>query len=649
MAALETQVGQIFINNKKLSKSFISLFSEKAAETGAEVFILAEAALLNPAASSEYEKILKSIASIVRRNYKKPNPNAFENAVAQVNEDLAGIAGQGQTSWVGRLNACIAVRENESLAVATTGKIHAYLFRDKQFSDIADAGGGNTKQNPLKAFENFAIGKVAKKDFLIFTTNQLFNYVSIERLQKILGDLPIAAACKTVADLIKQLADESISFGTFVVELGSAKDFSAEEAAKALNVLETKKVFARIKTGLAGAKSFAAHTMLVAKKPSAPKINIQAATAEMLKSQPGPLESAKNAQSLSRAKKFFFGAALIFLVLLAINIILALRVHNKKQTVDTINTKLTDIQQKINDANAAFIYNDQKTASDLFNSAQQEFNTLPLNDKSIADQANKISTELTALENSVEHVRTAATTTLFTANSALDAVQISGGTLYAVNFQGDLFMPYSLSQNQQQPNFTVSAPAFSNIAGSSAGLIATDQTGSFYQIDLKNKTAVKQPGNLIPGGVGLAAYGSPLRLYTLKKDGSAIMVANLLSTPVNYMPLNNSDKPLDLAIDGSIYILYPDKILKFNAKQPKSFNAASSFSQNSKIYTAKGLSYAYVLDPDRKKFMILSKDTGAIQQTYSSAAFHDLKNFTVDEKSRTAYIIDGQSVLSMHY
>ena len=650
MPILETQVGQIFINNRKLSKSFISLFSEKIAETGAEIFVLIEAGLSSQAGTPEYEKILKSMLTTLHRNFKKLNQNGFENSIAQINEDLAATVGQGQTNWVGKLNACVAVRQNESLSVATTGKIHAYLFRDDQFSDIADAA--SAKQNPLKAFENFTLGKIAKKDYLIFTTSQLFNYLSTERLQKILSDLPISAACRTIADLIKELADETVSFGTFVVALGNADDFPAEESVQYFAAaFETQKTLNRIKNAFKGATTFAEQTVLAGAKQlqRVKKINLKSDIVAPLREQQKKLASLKNIRELPRAKKFFFSAAAIFAVALLINIIIAVRIHYKNKSAQDLNTKLADIQTKIAAANAAYIYNDQAAASANFNAAQAEFNTLPVGNKSIADQANKISAELAALGNSVEHVQNVAAIQLFSySSSSIDAMELIGNTLYLVNFQGDLFVPYSLATKQQGQNFTILAPPLANIVNNNGTLIATDKTGGIWQIDLAKGIAAKQTGNVRANSLGLAAYGSPAKLYYLDQSGAAIFNSLLNSGPSNYMNLS-AGKALDLAVDGSIYVLYPDKILKFNSKQSKPFNNSLGFAANAKIYTDKNLTYVYVLDPGQNRLMALNKASGGIANQYASSQFQNLKNFVVDQADRIAYILSGQNILVIHF
>jgi|GEM_PF-2629307 len=652
MSILETQVGQIFINNRKLSKSFISLFSEKIAESGVELFILVEAALSSTGTASEYEKILKSAVNTLRRNFKKSSQEGFENAIAQINEDLSGIASQGQIAWVDKLNACIAVRQADSLAVATTGKIHAYLFREGQLSDIADSG--RSKQNPLRAFENFAIGKVAKKDYLIFTTNQLFNYIAIERLQKILNDLPIGTACKTIGDLIKELADESISFGTFIVELGYFKDSVApqifEEPEQRPKIsAETQKVLIKIKNAFKGARGFAAHTMLVGNKAArASKLNtpVKNEVSSLSKLKAIDLKKIKD---LPRTKKFFFSAAIIFFLVLIANIAIAARVHYKNKNNSDLNKKLADIQSKINDANAAYIYNDQKTTQDLLNSAKAEFNTLPQDNKTISDQLNKISAELTALENSLGHVQTVSANLLFTysGSTTFDAIELLNNSLYLINFQGDLFVPYSLSSGKQGQDFTISIPPLSAITNSNGTLFAIDKNGGIYQLDLSNKTATKQKGLSIPESIGLAAYGSPTKLYNINKSGDQIFSTALSDQALPYMALPEKNA-IDIAVDGSIYVLYSDKILKFNSKQQKPFDSGMAFSSGSKIYTDKTLNYVYVLDPLKGRLIVLNKTNGSVVNQYGGQ-LPSLKNFVIDSKNRAIYLISGQSVEVIHF
>ena len=652
MPALETQVGQIYINNKKLSRSFVSLFSEKNPETDAEIFILLEIATENQDENASCEKIAKSLAIAMRRNYKKPNPNAFENAVAQINDELASLAGQGRVGWFGKMNACIAVRQGDSLCVATAGKIHAYLFRNKQFSDVADTNGENGKPNALKTFENFAAGKIARKDILIFTTKQLFNYVSIERLQKILSDLPIAAACQAVANLIKQTAEESLSFGTFIVELGFSKDFITDDATKILSAVETKNAVNAVKRVGSGIKDFVNHGLMLGKNIRIPKIDVQNLNTKILQERAKEYTDLKKIKELPRVKKFFLLSATIFVLLLIISIAVAARMHFVRKNNQTLSDALGMIQRKIESANAAFIYNDQKTAIELTKEARDGLNALP-NDKSILDQENKLSMEITELENSAEHVKTVQANKFaeFT-NGSINSLAAVGKTLYMINTQGDLFAPYSLNDGSpiggSQNSFTAQAAPLNSVISLNGTRLGQADDGSIYQIDPAAKTSSKTTWLLVPQSIGLAAYGSPTKLYTLDKKNNQITYADASSGPVTYMNLNLHNA-MGLAIDSSIYILTKDGVLKYISKQQKTYGQNGlSYGDNSVIHTDATLANVYILDPSNKRLIVLNKGRGDIVNQYTSPQFGNVKDFIIDEKNKIAYILSDQTVFIIH-
>lgn len=651
MSELETQVGQIFISSKKLSKSFVSLFSEKISETNSEIYFILEVSSNTQSAWAEYDRIAKNIENILKRNFRKDNPNNFENSLAQVNDYLSKLASEGQVTWVGKLNACIAVRKNENLYISTCGKVHAYLFRDKQFSDIADSG---EKPNPLKTFENFAIGKIKKKDYLILSTAQLFNYVSIERLQNILGNLPISVACQTIVDLVKELADGSVSFGTLVLEFGDSIELEGENIMKIAGMASGSKSLPD-KLKMAANSAFGAitkfieHTILLSKEKRIPNINLPKINTELIKEQARQYTDLKKIKDLPKAKKFFLIAGATFILLFIINIAVTVYVRNKTQKDKAINQKISDIQNKINDANTSFVFKDQSKAVDLTNQAKQELDTLP-NDPKIADQHNKLSTEIQSLLNLVEHIQNANLTKLFTYNGTqADRLLKINNVLYAINSQGSLFIPYDLNSQTQSNNFTVPVPDIKNINSINGLFVFEDGQGNIYQTDPAKQSTNKQKGHLNGNDAGLNFYGSPTRVYTMDKSSNQI-ISTLLAgnTTSNYFKApENLSNALDFSIDGSIYVLTTSGIQKFSTGKPQQFpNQNLTFSNGSKIYTDKNANFIYVLDPASKHIIVLDKQ-GSLVKQYQSDQFQNLKDFVVDEATQTMYILDGQNIWQM--
>src|SRR5579885_182309 len=177
MTDLETQVAKILISNSKSANAYVFVMAEKAQDAESELYVVMELPVLNPAAMPECDRIAKAVAASLKRSYRQPgNENTFETALTQINEELAKLASLGQTNWMGKLNALLAVKTGAIFNIATTGKVSALLFRDNEFTNISDSP---KNPHPLKTFENFASGKIRLHDFLILSTSQLFNYLSI--------------------------------------------------------------------------------------------------------------------------------------------------------------------------------------------------------------------------------------------------------------------------------------------------------------------------------------------------------------------------------------------------------------------------------------------------------------------------------------
>ncbi len=651
MNDLETQVGQIFITSKKLSKSFISLFSEKLSETNSEIYFIMEVASNSgmPAPTGAYDKIAKSIENILKRNFRRENPNNFENSIAQINDFLAKTAEQGETSWVGHANACVSARHGENLYISTCGKTHAYLFRDNQFSDIADSG---AKQNAVKLFENFAAGKIKKKDYLILSTSQLFNYLSIERLEQILGDLPINAACQTIVQLVKELADDTVSFGTLVLEFNEGAALESEQilkiAAFAGQKGPAKKAFSAMARAYSAAKKFAKHTALLSKDQRMPNINLPKINAALIKEQAKKYTDLQRIKNLPKAKKFFLAAMAVFILLFIANIAVTVYSRNKAQAHKALEQKISAIQSKIDGANTAYVFKDQQKAVSLTNEAAQELQQLPKN-PAITAQENKLADEVQQLQNLIEHIQTANLSQLFSYNSKANRLILANNEIFAVDTGAEFFTPYNLDAKAAGSGFTVAMPSIKNIAAINGLFIAEDARGKLYEISPVTQTAKQENGALTANDLGMAFYGAPTRAYTMDKPAGQILSVSLSGgRDIPYFKTNmDLGKALDFAIGGPIYLLNSDSVQKFVAGRAEKFQSPGvSFSSGAKIYTAPNANFIYILDPQAKRIMVLDKQGNIIKQ-YELGQLKNPTDFAVDEPRQAIYILDSSNVWQM--
>lgn len=423
MSALETQVGQIYLSNKSRSRGFVSLQSEKVEETGAEIYVLLEIGGLTQKNLASYESIAKMIIGDLKKNFIRKNPNSFENAIAQINTDLPELISKGNDSWVGKFAAALVVREEQNLSIATTGKVHAFLLRSGQISDLADSP---AKPNPLKVFENFALGRIKQNDFLVLSTSELFNYISLDKFKAHIEARPLVEACQKIADSIKDQAEQSVSFGTFILEF--TRKGEAEPAVYELSqATAQEKVQQKIKEGALSAAALATGAVKYAgqkaweygKHPTLPKI--PKIDPKQLAEQAKQFSDIKRIKELPKQKKFFLISAVVFLLLLIVNIGVLAHANAVKKHGQQLNSQLNAVQEKISQANASSIYNTNPAQTlGLLYEAQEMLDKVP-DEKVISQKRSQTASELENLIKVAGHIKTVEatedTTYKFTSNT----------------------------------------------------------------------------------------------------------------------------------------------------------------------------------------------------------------------------------------
>jgi len=116
---------------------------------------------------------------------KRSPIESFEAALHKANLALAKLAEHGNIKWTGKLNALIAIIEKNNLHIAQTGTASAFLFRAKGLTDISEGLSTDEAQlNPLKTFMNVSSGRLESQDKLIITTEEIFDIFSLEEIKK---------------------------------------------------------------------------------------------------------------------------------------------------------------------------------------------------------------------------------------------------------------------------------------------------------------------------------------------------------------------------------------------------------------------------------------------------------------------------------
>lgn len=676
MEELESQIAKIQLGNNKSSSTFVYVLAEKSTASNTELYAVLELPLLNPVAEEDCERITLAIASALKRAYSKPGmENNFESAISQINDELGKLAGMGQTQWVDKLNGILAIKEGNSFSIATTGKVSAFLLRNKEYTDISCSP---TQTHPLKTFENYASGKIRLGDLLILSTTQLFNYLSMDRLLTIMSAPNFLNSAQTIIAMLKESADSRVSFGVLLnlqVPVGQTEEqdldlesYVVETPPNANSVL--KKAWQFVLTAFAFNK-----TEKRMPKTDLPQVslaqrfkNLSGNTKNIISKSRGWWQTAKtsasalkitanpqNFKQFSPQKKFFLISSLILLIAVVANIFIAMHLKKSSQTQALQSNQLKTAQTDIANAQASLLYKDYTTAANYIQQAQSSLpaaKTVLSSDKVLY---NKLVSELNDARQQMEKVTQAKVTNL-------GALAQGSNLISLPNFlavQTKLAIIAYSKQSGQVLDGALSSPV--NIIGSvyTTGNNAVIYDGTnLYLWDFT--TGKVSPGfsQNVPAQNdfgGIAYYPTNSRVYIVDKKTSQIISFLVSKTGLSKPVVSVNDPSLnqanDIAIDGNIYTLDSTGLTKFLAGHIVSFSAqvpAINFSSNSKILSIKGGKYIYILDAGNKQIIILNKD-GSLFATLKSDQFTKLVDFAVDETSRTIYLLNDSNLLKTNF
>lgn len=675
MEALESQIAKITLGNFKQTKSYVYVMAEKAPASDAELYVVAELPLFNPAAVESCERICLAIGSSLKRAYRQhSSEGTFENALSYINDELSKLASTGQTHWINKLNCIVATKQGQTLSVASCGKVVAYMLREHDFTDISCS---TEKPSPVKTFESYASGRIRLGDLIILSTTQMFNYLSVDRVKNILGSVDFLPATQTIIDQLKANAGPEVAFGILMnlqVEPGQTpsdevdlESYLVETPAAAPGVWDQAKKFlsellmmktrrsqpvspAPAKTSLpisTHIKTWGNRTKTLGRK-----------TGIMLAGLGRFFWSGKKVltpdyfKSLSGAKKVFYASILILLLALTLNIWIAVHVKNSREAAAQATAELSATQKLLNDAQSALVYNDQKQAADLIQQAKSKFQGV--NPKTAPkDDYQKTNDLLNALNEKIDRTREVKVSLLGNLSPEDRLISLPGFLATETN---NHIVSYNLANGQIQDNALKSTETIRSAVATKTGAVIYNGSALFVW--------GPQDGKLGPGFtasvpatenfVNLKYYPTNNRVYALDRAQNSatsfLVNGDKLQKPVVALKnISEIGQAQDFAIDGSIYLLTRDAVVKYSAGKLAEYNLpylSKPFSGEGRIITRTDFKYVYLLDISEKRIVVTDK-TGNLMYTIKNDRITQPKDFEVDEKNKTIYLLNDSELLKL--
>ncbi len=140
--------------------------------------------------SEDSSYIVNLLTSVMKKEYfGKPfraSGESFEASLRKANLALAELVRHGATSWAGKINFVGGAVEKNNLHFSRLGNVSIFLIRGGEIAEISaelEEEKGE-ESHPLKTFSNISSGKLEKGDKLIFTTHDLNDVFSQEELRQ---------------------------------------------------------------------------------------------------------------------------------------------------------------------------------------------------------------------------------------------------------------------------------------------------------------------------------------------------------------------------------------------------------------------------------------------------------------------------------
>lgn len=219
----EAQIDKLLIYDPLKSRCTIHVYIAHPSAT--EEKILGRLFILTEIESNERinQDIINSIQETVKNNYYQGEElsieTIFEQALEKTNQKIAELISLYETNWLDKTNIVIAILKDQDLHFSLAGKLNSFLIHGQKIIDIIHStpDAAEEKINPLKTFSNIISGKLSEGDGLIFCTSSLLDYISQEKIRRMMIEQPAQEQAARLENILS-MANETVAFGAIIIK-----------------------------------------------------------------------------------------------------------------------------------------------------------------------------------------------------------------------------------------------------------------------------------------------------------------------------------------------------------------------------------------------------------------------------------------------
>ncbi|MEK9130337.1 MAG: hypothetical protein AAB526_03005 [Patescibacteria group bacterium] len=707
------QIASFLINDPKLTEIWGNIYivepsNEREAKLG-QLIVFAAISDFSP--QNSQKEIVESIIKEIQSNYYGSNANKeesnieeiFETTLQKTNQDFAKIIRVSQNNWFKKVNMLIAVIKNESVYFVQIGSLFsAFLIHDDKIIDIVEKVRiNNIPINPLKLFSSITSGSLSANDNIFFTSLGIFDFISSEKIKKIINDLEVNSAILKFKNLLSNLKTKNILIGTIVknVPINKKNETFTPNNNPLFDLVQQKEktekilrpsLLSKIQKNWTNCFLFFINHFLnffkkiltiFAKKSSQQKrIEYSQKIKKEIPNAPMPLKRKKIfsinnypflAKLLNKFKSFPFPSKVLLIIslILALFFIYSLIWLSRKQTNENIikenNQLIETIENKQNAVGAALIYKDENKAKKNLEEILKLSERLPKNSTEDLAKYQKIQKETEIQLNKLRGISMIENPSMITDLNLIDSenknfnIILLDHQLYFYNQERSIFKfnfagkkIFSILKGLHGEQLFKNAKPFTKNS-----ILFSNNINELIRFDSLKKKLISMKFQLPTETKEIedfVVYSQ--KIYLLDAQNNQIYKYSQTQTGLgeksNWLKnvqINLKDS-ISMAIDGSVYILKSNgEILKFLKGEKQEFalkNLEPKLTNPTKIWTDDSAQYIYILEPSTKRMIIANKQ-GGVQKQYTSDKFAQLQNFAVDEKKNKLYILSKNKVYEL--
>lgn len=208
---LAARVGKLLSHNTKkggFSTSLVYEPDEVSEKRHGSLYFVIDIGSPSPISADIAYNLIDIIKEEFYSDLSLDTGTSFENALKAANGELAAIAKEGEKDWMGKLNIVIAVVRDKEMHIVQRGTAEIHLLREGNLNNLSKGmySPGETYA-PEETLINIIEGELEVADKIIMSTSELFYYISVEKLKRLMENNTPASATKKLATMLEQEDD----------------------------------------------------------------------------------------------------------------------------------------------------------------------------------------------------------------------------------------------------------------------------------------------------------------------------------------------------------------------------------------------------------------------------------------------------------